>query len=497
MNHRQIVLNALTTFAQIACNAAILFFLYRFLVHAIGLDGLGIWSLVLAATSVVALANQGFSTSIVKFVAKYAARDSATDISALVQTAELSLGVALGLLLLALYPVARWGLSLILPSANLAAAYAILPYAVASLWINVTGSVLQAGLAGHELITQCNYVDVGGSALYLLLAFVFVPSCGLLGLGYAQLAQAVVCFLALWILLNRRVKQLPILPRNWSFSLFREMAGYGAHLQLITATQSLREPVTKALLTKFGGPAATGLYDLASRFVVTLRELLVQANQVLIPTVSSLHEHKPAAVRDVYEKSYRLMFYLAIPAFTFLVIVSPLVSSIWLGRYEPVFVEFVALLAIGWLVNVLSNPAYVVYLGTGALRWVSVGCVLTAILNAGLGFAGGKSFGPAAVVAASVSSLVAGYASILAAYLIEHRLPLRSLIPPDSAGLVAASVAAAVIFVPFFRSGHARPLLSARVVVGIVAVLLAVTVPMWMHPMRRRVWRWLASRTVA
>jgi O-antigen/teichoic acid export membrane protein len=497
MNRRQIVLNALTTFAQIACNAAILFFLYRFLVHAIGLSGLGIWSLVLATTSVVALANQGFSTSIVKFVAKYAARESPTDVSALVQTAELSLGAGLGLLLVALYPLARWGLSLILPAANLPAAYAVLPYAVASLWINVTGSVLQAGLAGHQLITECNYVDVAGSALYLLLAFALVPDHGLLALGYAQLAQAVACFFALWILLKRRIKQFPIFPRCWSRALFREMAGYGAHFQLITASQALREPVTKALLTKFGGPATTGLYDLASRFVVTLRELLVQANQVLIPTVSSLQERNPAAVHDVYEKSYRLMFYLAIPGFTLLVIVSPLVSSIWLGRYDPVFVEFVALLAVGWLVNVLSNPAYVVYLGTGALRWVSAGCLFTAICNAVLGFAGGKLFGPIAIVAAVVSSLIGGYALILVAYHIEHRVPFRALVPPDSAWLIAASFTAAIIFIPFFRSGLARSPLSAGVALGTAAVLLIVTVPMWMHPMRRRVWHWLASRTAA
>lgn len=494
MKRRQILLNALTTFAQIACNAMILFFLYRFLVRAIGLAGLGIWSLVLATTSVVALANQGFSTSIIKFVAKYAARESPADVSSLVQTAELSLGVGLGLLLVLLYPIARWGLALILPRANLPAAYEILPYAVASLWINVTASVLQAGLAGHEFITECNYVDVGGSALYFILALVLVPSRGLLGLGYAQFAQAVACFLAIWALLRRRIPGLPIIPRKWSRALFREMAGYGAHFQLITASQSLREPVTKALLTKFAGPAMTGLYDMSSRLVVTLRECLVQANQVLIPTVSGLQERDPAAVPEVYTKSYRLIFYLAIPAFTLVVIVSPLVSSIWLGKYNPRFVEFVALLAVGWLVNVLSNPAYVVDLGTGSLRWVSIGCVLTAILNATLGFAGGESFGATGIVIAAASSLAFGYVLILAAYHLEHRVAFRALVPPHSAGIVAASVAAVVVFIPLFQFREASPLFSPRVVLVIGGVLLIMIISMWMHPMRQRVWNWITSR---
>ncbi len=497
MKSRQVVFNAATTFAQIACNAAILFFLYRFLVRAIGLDGLGIWSLVLATTSVVALANQGFSTSIVKFVAKYAARESPADVSALVQTAELSVALALAPVLIALYPVAAWALAIVLPHANVAAARAILPYAIASLWINVTASVLQAGLAGYELITECNYVDLAGSALYLLLAFVLVPKHGLLGLAYAQLIQAAVCFLALWTLLKRRIPTLAILPRTWSRTLFREMARYGVHFQLITASQSIREPVTKALLTKFGGPGATGLYDLAVRFVVTVRELLVQANQVLIPTISGLQERDPDAVPAIYEKSYRLLFYLAIPAFTLVIVVSPLVSVIWLGRYDTTFFEFVALLAIGWIVNVLSNPAYVVDLGVGTLGWVSIGCVLTAILNAALGITLGKIFGPAAVVVAAVFSLIVGYGVVLAAYHIENRVSFRTLIPPQSAGILAASCAVTVVFFPLISVAPAASLLSLRTVFGILAALLTIAIPMWVHPMRRRVWHWVTSRAIA
>lgn len=497
MKRRQIVLNAVTTSAQIACNAAILFFLYRFLVRTIGLDSLGIWSLVLATTSVVALANQGFSTSIVKFVAKYASRESSNEVSALVQTAELSLGVALGLILMGLYPAAKWALALVLPHSSVAAAYAILPYAVASLWINVTGSVLQAGLAGHELITECNYVDLGGSALYLVLSFALVPRDGLLGLGYAQLSQAAVCFMALWILLRRRVPLLPMLPRTWDRSLFREMAGYGAHFQLITVSQSIREPVTKALLTKFGGLGMTGLYDLASRLVVTTREILIQANQVLIPTVAGLQESDPAVIPAIYEKSYRLIFYLAVPAFTCIVIASPLVSLVWLGRYESVFIEIVAMLAAAWLVNALSNPAYVVDLATGALRWVTIGCMFTAILNVVLGLVLGKAFGGIAVVVACVSSLILGYAAILVAYHLENRVPFHMLVPPQNMTIVAGSATAAIVFLPFFAGGRVSSLFSAPIAVGIPGALMTILIPMWMHPMRRRVWTWVTSRAAA
>src|SRR5271163_4298955 len=94
--HKQIFWNAITTIIQVIGTAAALFVLYRFLIRTIGVDGLGVWSLVLATTSVVTLANQGFSTSIVKFVAKYAALGQSDRISVLIETALLTVGGALG-----------------------------------------------------------------------------------------------------------------------------------------------------------------------------------------------------------------------------------------------------------------------------------------------------------------------------------------------------------------------------------------------------------------
>ena len=152
------LLNAATTFAQVIGSAVALFFLYRFLIRTIGIEQLGIWSLVLATTSVVTLANQGFSASIVKFVAKYAAWNRSEDVSVLIQTAVISMGLALGVFALALYPGAKWILKSVIPAGLLGEALAILPYAFATLWLNVVGGIFLAGLAGYELITQKNYV---------------------------------------------------------------------------------------------------------------------------------------------------------------------------------------------------------------------------------------------------------------------------------------------------------------------------------------------------
>ena len=493
MKHKQILRNAATTLIQVIASAATLFFLYRFLIRAIGVQRLGIWSLVLATTSVVTLANQGFATSVVKFVAKYAALGRTADLSALIQTALISVGAALAILSLALYPGAIWILKAVLPLARVNEALGILPYAFVSLWVNVVGGILLAALAGYELITRKNYVLLGSSVFYLFLCFFFVPKHGLLGLAYAQTVQAVACLAFSWIVLHPAIPELPFFPHRWDRRFFREMFAYGATFQSITVSQALREPVTKALLTKFGGLALTGIYDMASRWVFTFREVTVQANLVLVPTVSSLKERDPRSISAIYRESYRLILFLAIPTFSFLVVVSPLVSQIWLGHYEPIFVGFVALLAAGWLVNVLCNPAYVVDLGTGALHWVFVGCACTATLNLGLGFLAGRYFGGTAVVAASVFSLALGYIIILGSYHIQNGAPFNQLLPKDSLAIVICSLAGVLVFLPWLSHAPLKSI-SLRLISEVsAALLMMIVIPMWVHPMRKRLISWVFS----
>jgi len=495
MKRRQIALNALTTFAQTLINAASLFFLYRFLLRTIGVERLGIWSLVLATTSIVTLAHQGFSTSMVKFVAKYAALERHEKVSALIQTAVISIAGVLLIVSLGLFPGTKWILKVVLPQKHLTEALTILPLAFVSLWLNILEGVLQAALAGHQRITDCNYLEAAGAVSYLFLAFLFVPARGLVGLACAQTIQAAAILAVTWLLLRKRVPALPILPCRWDRELFRELAAYGLHFQLITASQALREPFIKALLSRFGGLALTGYYDLASRCVVTIRETIVQANQVLIPAISPLQQRDPGSIPAVYRDSYRLVFFLGVPALASLSVASPLISRLWIGHYEPVFVEFVAILAAGWLVNVLANPAYVVDLGTGALRWVAIGCAATVILSLSLGLLVGAIWQGRSIVAVSAFSLAVGYLIVLVAFHLQNQVPFRHLLPRESGTILATSVAGAALFLPFWGTHTARFELSLPLTGSAVAAIIAIiSLSMWIHPMRKRLIGWVLSR---
>ena len=58
---------------QVIVTAATLFVLYRYLIHTLGVEALGIWSIVMASSTVLSVGELGLSDSIVKYMAKYLA----------------------------------------------------------------------------------------------------------------------------------------------------------------------------------------------------------------------------------------------------------------------------------------------------------------------------------------------------------------------------------------------------------------------------------------
>ncbi len=490
MRKQQVIKNATVSVIQVVVTAAVLFLLYRFLLKSVGIEGLGIWSIVLSISSVASIADLGLSASGVKFVAKYLARGEGETVVDVIQTLAISVGVSMGVVILAAYPLVRWILGKVITGQQISEALAILPYALLSLWLLLLTSVLQAGLDGHQRIDIRSTILMSGAVLHLCLCYFLVPSHGLMGLAYARLIQTSVVLVVSWLMLKRCLPKLPVVPCRWSFGLFKEMVGYGVNFQIITVFRLLYDPITKTLLTKFGGLAFTGYYQMASRMIQQFRSLLVTANQVLVPAIADMKETSPKNVQVVYATSYRLLFYLALPMFSLVIVCAPAISQLWIGFYEHNFVYVTILLSMGWFINTLAGPAYFVNLGTGELKWNTVGHGLIAILNLGAGFVLGHLYGGAGVVFGWVFALAAGSLTIPVAYHLTHRIPVHQLLPRENWNMVAASVLGLCASLVVFQMGYSS---SGMFVSGSIVVLFAAILafPLWVHPMRKRLVEWM------
>ncbi len=486
VNKRQIIRNATAATTQVVISGITLFVLYRYLLDTIGVDRLGIWSVVLATTSSARFAELGFSGSVVRFVAKYIALDDWKTAGDIIQTAAISLGLFVSLVLLLTYFPIGWVLSRILPDEAVAEAIQILPFALASLWLNTLSGVFLSGLDGCQRVDLRAIFNILNSILMLIMAIYLVPLYGILGLAYVQLILAMLLLFLSWIFLKIEISSLPLISYRWNFRLFKEIARYGINFQMISVISLLFDPITKAMLSRYGDLSMVGYYEMAKRMVEQLRGLLTSAQQVLVPVFANLQETDRGRIREIYLETCRLQAFLALLLYGGIAALLPAVSNLWIGQFEPTFVWFSLALTLAWFLNGITTPAYFTNLGIGNIRWNMISHVIIGVGNAGFGFFLGMQFGGAGVVIAWVVSLVLGSMVVVMVFHKEHDISYRMMFPQENAGLfffcLLAIAAAWMVYRELIENWSSLSILVICIGVYFIATVLSA----WRHPVRKR-----------
>lgn len=404
----KIHINAISSLIQVILSSVIIFISYKYLITKLGVEKLGVWSLIVASVSILNIGNLGLSSTIVKYIAKYLVHDNRDKISSIIQTALITVLFTSTLLLGLVYILANILLKAIVPENQIVLATTLLPYSLINIGIILQAGISLSALDGAQKIYIRNLLLISSSIIFLGLIFIFVPGFDLLGVVYAQIVQSIFSLVFSWYLLKRIFPFLPILPYKWSKNTFFEIIGYSANLQLITIVQLLYEPVTKSLLTKFGGLAAVGYYEIANRFVLKTREMIVSVFQVLVPVYATYIEEKIENIKIVYSKSLNYLFFLSIPLFSILIVALPIISFFFIGRFEDLFYNFALILSIAWFINIATVPAYHAFLGIGSLKWNVFGHLTTLILILPLCYTLGLMYGGSGTIIGWALSLIAG-----------------------------------------------------------------------------------------
>jgi O-antigen/teichoic acid export membrane protein len=367
--HLRLSANTAASIAEVLISGLALFLLFRVLISELGVEEVGVWSLVLAATSFARIADLGVAGAMLRFVSMAQARQRMDEAVGYVETAVLSVAVAFLALVLIAYPPLYVLMAHIVPAAHEPAARALLPYALASFYVGNIAGVLLLALGGAQRLYLRSTLGAAGNIVLLAGAIALVPRFGVNGAGMAQLLQMVFLLASGWFCLRRCMPALSWFPVRWHSSAMRAMLAYGLRLQVVAIAFTLYDPMVKILMTTFGGLGMVAYYEMASRMVLQTRAVIVAANYALVPAFSDLNERGAADLSKLYSRATRATWSVAPPIMAALVACTPLISFIWLGGQQSDFIRFGIIVALGWLVNILTVPAFMLGLGTGHLIW--------------------------------------------------------------------------------------------------------------------------------
>jgi O-antigen/teichoic acid export membrane protein len=419
--------NAAWAIAEVAASALVLFFLYRVIVGQLGVKALGIWSLVLATTSLGRLADLGTAAGLGRFVAIAGARQEKDKTIVYVETAIITNLLLYSAIALVLWAPAFYALSLTTSGEVLAMARALLPFSLLSFVLIGVASATTGAIVGQQRSDQKSMIVIAGLILQFLASVALVPYGGLRGLAWAQIAQYALVISLGWMLFlrNYRGSWTFRLPHRWHREVFRELIGFGAKLQAATIISFLLDPTVKFLMSTYGGLEALGFFEMAQRLVQQVRQLIVMPNQVLMPGFAHLMETQPQRIEPLYHRAMTLSLVGGFALLGSVALASPIICYLWTGRITAIFVQFTVILAASWFANLVAAPAYLLGVASGRIGWNLWGHLASLTGTLVVGILLGRSFGAIGIAIGAGSMLALG--SLFSMYGNCHMLGLHPL----------------------------------------------------------------------
>lgn len=437
---KRISINVIFSILQVVIVGLIYLIIYKLLLSKLGVERLGVWSLILATTSVANIANFGITSGIVKFVAEYYAENKIKKVEKVIFTSFLSILIFFIIISLFVYPILKHSLSFFIELKYSELALSMLPISLLSLIINSVSGVFSSALEGIQKNYFKNILLIISSFIFLFFIHILTDKHGLLGVAYSQLIQAVFLLVCSFILVAKEFKSLLLLKSNWDLKIFKEVTSFGLKFQFISILVLLFDPITKALLSKFGGLSFLGYYEMANKLIYQVRAIIINANQVMIPVIVHTRFIGEERQNDLYIKNLNLTFILSLLLMSSLLILTPLISVIWIGQLNNDFIYCMIFLSVAVFINILNSSAYFASIAHGDLSVLVKSHLLMSALNILLSSCFGYFCGGKIIVITSSISLIISSLYLVVYYHIKNEIKKSLLITRKNLLLLILSV---------------------------------------------------------
>lgn len=438
--------NAVLATTQSLVTMTSVFLVYRVLIAHEGLGGLGLWALLMAFGGIAIAFDISGASALARSVARHKIEFAHTTRAALLHTVLLtSVGINT-LVLLALLAAAPALLPLVVLPTQLQDAWRLVPWIALLMLANPISAGLSAALDGLMRADIRALLVSAAAVVGLGTACLLIPSYGILGIAIAQLVQHGTIIAGAWILLRRRVEGLGWFPHRWNFQTFKLTSSYSVKMNLIGVLGIIFDPVSKYFINLFGGPVALGSYELASRLVIQLRNLVVSASIPLLPAFAVL-EKADEMLNVILRKAQRYMALASLAVAALSLPASLVMSLVILGGISTDVLRMSAITTFGWSLNILSLPLYLMAQAQGRLRWNIASHLVMALTIAGTALVARQAhpldmvFGAAAGIVAGAAVTIVGNAGAF-----QARRMLISELPTTLAVMAVISTGCALLY---------------------------------------------------
>ena len=436
-----------------------------------GLALFGVWAVTGALAKYAALLDFGITRSLSRFVALYHARGDRRGVQECVGLGLLvvtGVGAVAGVAAYLAAPLITRQLGVL----ELAEMRIVVLSSVGIFVASAYSRVLAAIPIGMQRMVPPNIAGVSGNVLNFgfsvgALALSAELSDYALANAVAEALRVVLVLGSVLVVWSGSVVALPALGRA------REVLGYSMKTQVDWISQLVNLQTDKIIIAFLLGPSAAGVYELAARVVVAVREVGVLTVSAMIPTATArLVDRGREAIPAFFRRYTRVTVALAFPLFALSCIGAPFLLLAWLGKTPEGAEAILVVLTVASFVNLSSGVGSSIVLAAGQAAIVAWTGVFSVVTNIVLTVALAPFFGLWGVLAGTVIAMSSAALLLMYRFHRSFEIPgrdyARAVLPPT--GL---SLGLAVPFVLFDLFLAPEP--STRP--GALALLAAVSLP--------------------
>ena len=379
---RRVTRNSLLSLTQSIIGIGTYFLVMRYVLTIAGLEGVGLWSLTMGFVALVRLMDLTGANGLARMLAIHP--DDEQKQTAYIDTLTLFLFVFYGLLCLLAYLPLRHVLSGSVELETVPLVRQLMVWAMISMPINVLGLAQLSAIDGIGRADIRSIVNIGGFAVYGVLAAILISSNGILGLVYAQFAQYIIVLIISRAILVARLKSLRAIPSKFSKAAATTSLHYGFRLQASSIPMSLFDSLIRIMIGRTAGLEFLGIYDLSYKLAVSVRTLIQASLNPLVPEFARLHLTDVKASRAYYFKINQAFIVVGAISFSVLIVCSPALSLFLLSDISAQFIFSVTVLSLGWGIATFGLVTQLYARAAGILRWSILGQWVLLIMGLGL-----------------------------------------------------------------------------------------------------------------
>lgn len=346
----------------------------RLILQTLGVEDYGIYNVVGGFVAMFSLISNSLSSSVSRFLTFELGKGNLENLKRVFSTSLLiHVGLALVVLILA-ESIGLWFLNtrMTIPDNRLYAANWVFQAAVFSFMFNLVSVPYNASIVSHEKMTAFAYIGIIDVLLCLgivLIAAHGISDCDTLIL-YSILRVMVSVFLQclylVYCYLNFEECRFHIF---WDKKYWKEMSGFAGWNFIGCTAGLLKDQGVNILLNLFMGPivnAARGIANSVNAAVGSfVGNFMVALNPQIIKSYASGDtDYMFPLVNRAARFSFYILLILALP----ILFETEFILNLWLKEYPQHTVNFVRLILLLTMIDVLSTPLITLQMATGKIR---------------------------------------------------------------------------------------------------------------------------------